>query len=957
MSFVKSSIAALVVLAALWSAAPAAALDFIQPAGSPYGTGALTSNSVLTGDLNGDGRDDVVTANAEYSFSVFLAGPNGALAPAAGSPFSTGSDYALSGTLIDFNGDGNLDVAIASNNKVRIFPGTGTGSFGAALPAITTPVNGQAITGGHFNSDSHPDLAVVGSGTDSVHIIFGDGAGGTSSETTISVGDSPVSIVAVDFDGDGLDDFATANLNVVAGSPPMPGAVTVVINAGVVTSSYGGYFQPQGISAGDYNGDGHQDFAVVSRDDQQLLIKLGNGSGGFTDSPTVPMINSQWGNSVASADFDGDGYEDLLVGMASNLSDPLIYSAPVFLGSSAGNLTASPDGPWITTSPAYPWEVATGDLNDDGHPDWVSGDQGGRISVLMNEAPALTANPTTLNFPDVHAGETSSSMNVTLTNTGIGPVEVDEGGVSITGTDAGDFQIYAEGCDSQILNSGDTCAVDVVFSPSTTGAKSATLNIAHDATGSPTTVALSGTGTANPGIDIDPTSHDFGNTRITLESDSQTFTVTSSGTTPLDIDTVTLTGANADQFEIDSENCTTAPPIASGGDCEVVVHFAPTTVGAKSASLSLTTNVPGSPQTVGLSGTGTPFGYPSWEPLQTDFGPVPLGTGPSNPEVFEMTVMGVSPLYVDDIFIAPNQLNAEDFSIVSDDCKGETIQPGDTCQVAVDFEPSATGHRSARLRYYADIYTGILLLEGEGTDPSWGVTPGAHDFGTRLTDEGPGAPQTFTLTSMGTTDLETGSVSLTGAAADQFQITSDDCSNKSIAPNDTCDISVAFAPTTAGEKVADLHIETNAAGGPANAQVTGSGQDPVPPPDPCEPVAIKKVAYFSPSVKKRSNIPGVRARVTTAGPAVVRVSSKVIYHLKGKQGQIKYPQRQLTVTGEWANYKVAIPKKLRKKLKPKKQVRFVVSYASKAKDPECTKFGPKKTRNLTTRIVWVIPNG
>jgi hypothetical protein len=321
-----------------------------------------------------------------------------------------------------------------------------------------------------------------------------------------------------------------------------------------------------------------------------------------------------------------------------------------------------------------------------------------------------------------------------------------------------------------------------------------------------------------------------------------------------------------------------------------------------------------------------------------------------------MTAMGVSPLTVDDIFIAAGQLNAEDFSIVSDDCKGQTFQPGETCQVAVDFEPSAIGDRSARLRYYADIYTGILFLEGQGIDPGWGVTPGAHDFGTRLTDEGPGTPQTFTLTSTGTTDLETGSVSLTGAA-DQFQITADGCSNKTLTPNETCDVSVAFAPTTAGEKVADLAIATNAVDGTANVQVTGSGQDPVPPPDPCEPVAIKKVAYFTPSVKKRSNIPGVRARITTAGPAVVRISSKVIYHLKGKQHQIKYAQRQFQVSGEWANYKVAIPKKLRKKLKPKKQVRFVISYASKAANPQCTEFGEKKTRNLTTRIVWVIPNG
>jgi len=107
-------------------------------------------------------------------------------------------------------------VAIASNNKVRIFPGTGTGSFGPALPDITTPVNGQAITTGYFSDDPYPDLAIVGSGTDNVRIIYGDGSGGQLGNATIAVGDSPVSIVAADFDEDGIEDFATANLNEIA---------------------------------------------------------------------------------------------------------------------------------------------------------------------------------------------------------------------------------------------------------------------------------------------------------------------------------------------------------------------------------------------------------------------------------------------------------------------------------------------------------------------------------------------------------------------------------------------------------------------------------------------------------------------------------------------------------------------------------------------------------------------
>ncbi len=944
----KLAAAAVATLGCLWFASPASALNFLQPAGSPYATGKLESNSVRTGDLNNDGRDDLFTTNADPSVSIFLANADGSLTQAPESPIFIG-DYAPSGNLGDFNNDGDLDFATASDEIVRVRLGSGEGTFGFPT-AFVTESSGADIAADDFTGDGDVDLLVLGYGQNNVSLLVGNGDGSFADPVTFPVPGGPVSVAVADFNGDNSPDFA-----VVTETPAQ--GLRVMLNTGdgnFTGTSYSTGNSARGITSGDFDDDGDADLAIALRPDNSMQALYGDGTGNFSSTTVTP--DSNWSNSVASADFDEDGFDDVLLGMGTNISNPLINSAPIFMGSSSPPLVASPDGPWAATSPASPWRVATGDFNDDGHPDWVSGDQGGLISVFMNEAPALTADPTTLSFPNTPVGGVSGALGVTLTSSGIGPVNIPAGGVTITGLNAGDYQIDSEDCASQTLNTGESCQVKVVFAPTAFGGKNAALEVAHDATGSPTTVTLSGFGTANPGIAIDPASHDFGSRRITVDTSSQTFTVDSTGTTPLSIGIgdIQITGADAGQFSIESDDCS-GFLIQPESSCEVVVRFAPTTVGAKSASLSVSSNAPNGPHTAALTGTGTPFAYPSFDPEQLHFGEVPVGTGPTAPLTFTVTAMGASPLEFDTLEIDQLNGNPGDFSITRDDCLGESIPVGQTCQFSVDFEPGAVGARSGRVRWHAPGIQGLLFMDGTGTDPDFTIEPATRDFGTRLTDKGPGTPQTFTLTSTGTTDLEIGAAALAGAASTQFEITSDACSNQTLPPSSSCEIGVAFGPTTAGEKVAELSVPI-AGVGPASAQLTGSGQKPVPPPDPCAPVAIRKVAYYKPSIKKRSNIPGVRARITTAGPAVVRISSKLIYHLNGRQGQISYKQRQFAVAGHSVNYKVAIPGRLRARLKPKKQVRFVITYASKARNPQCTKFARKKTRNLTTRIVWVIPN-
>ncbi|MGF1473495.1 MAG: choice-of-anchor D domain-containing protein [Rubrobacteraceae bacterium] len=191
-------------------------------------------------------------------------------------------------------------------------------------------------------------------------------------------------------------------------------------------------------------------------------------------------------------------------------------------------------------------------------------------------------------------------------NTGTAPLEIST--VSIAGTDDTQFTKQDDTCDGATLASGESCEVDVLFAPDSTGTKSAELQVESNATSSPDEAQLSGTGTA-PAVSITPSSNDYGNQQVGTRSDPQTFTVENSGTSPLNISNVSLAGTNTSQFTLDNDNCSGAT-LPAGGSCSVDVLFAPSAAGDKSALLRIQSDSPTSPDDAQLSGKATPVPPP-----------------------------------------------------------------------------------------------------------------------------------------------------------------------------------------------------------------------------------------------------------------------------------------------------------------------------------------------------------
>ncbi len=246
----------------------------------------------------------------------------------------------------------------------------------------------------------------------------------------------------------------------------------------------------------------------------------------------------------------------------------------------------------------------------------TSGPQTGSISVASNAlaspstielqgsgtaaaTPTATLSPTTLSFGSVTTGVTSTAQTLTLSNTGSAALAIS--GITIGGANPADFA-ETNTCGTS-LAAGATCTISVTFTPASAANFAATVSVADNATGSPQTASLSGSGTAPavPIATLSPTTESFGNVVSSVTSSAQTLTLSNTGNATLNISGITIGGANASDF---ADTTTCGETLAAGASCTIAVTFTPTSVASFTATVSVADNAAGSPQTASLSGTG-----------------------------------------------------------------------------------------------------------------------------------------------------------------------------------------------------------------------------------------------------------------------------------------------------------------------------------------------------------------
>jgi hypothetical protein len=374
--------------------------------------------------------------------------------------------------------------------------------------------------------------------------------------------------------------------------------------------------------------------------------------------------------------------------------------------------------------------------------------------------PIVTLSPTTLTFASTTVGSTSAAQTVTLTNTGTAALTIT--GVTLTGTNTGDFaQTNTCPVSPATLAANANCTISVTFKPTATGARSANVSIADNATGSPQTVPLTGTGAAagTPAVTLNPTSLSFAATTVGSTSAAQTVTLTNSGTGALTITGVSLTGANPGDYA-QTNTCPLSPAtLAANASCSLSVTFKPTATGARSASVSIADNATGSPQSIALSGTGSAATFTvTVAPTSLTFASQTLQTT-SPAQNVTVTNTGTGTVQFAGFTISGT--NSGDFALgTGATCNATgTLAANASCTIAVTFTPTVAGARTATLSI-ADNATGspqTVALSGTGiasavviTIPSGGSTtatsvPGGTAYYGLVLTGAPGVSGTVTL--------------------------------------------------------------------------------------------------------------------------------------------------------------------------------------------------------------------
>jgi hypothetical protein len=848
--------------------------------------------AIVTGDFNGDGILDLAAANSgSDTVCVLLGNGDGTFQNAAF--YATGSDP--SGLIAtDLNGDGKLDLVAANDgsNSISVLLNAGNGAFASnvAYPAGVEPF---ALSASDLYGNGKIDIAVANSGDNTVSIVPGNGDGtfNASGIQTFGIGNVSLGIGAADFGLDGRADLVVSNSedNTVSVLSQIPGVTLssaslafgsetvgtsstlqtlVMSNSGSATLGISGIVIG-GSNSSQYSQTNNCPINLAAAGSCTINITFVPTASG-TASATLTFTDGALGSPQTVA-LLGEGVVPSVLLSPAQLTFAMqtvgTTSLPQLVTlTNTGSQTLAVTS--ITPSTGYAQTNTCGLSVAPGAACSISvtftptlvGSQNGGVTIVDNAAggsqvvsltgtgsgtPTATLSPKSLTFSNQTVDTSSAPQSITLNNTGAGPLTI----INVATT--GDYS-QTNTCGSSVA-SRTTCKISVVFTPTATGVRHGTVAVTDNATTSPQSVTLTGTGIATS-VAFSPTTLTFANQAVNTSSVGKTLVLTNNTGANLTISNVTASGNY-------SETNTCGTGIAAGATCNIVVIFKPTITGVIHGTINITDTATNSPQSLPLTGTGIAAAI-GFVPAALTFADQTIGTT-SSAGIITVSNTGTAALTIHSITLTG--VNGGDFA-QTHTCTG-TLTPGKFCTLSITFKPTATGIRTAGITVNDSVSGSpqTVPLTGTGIAPVAVLSPVSITFANQAVGTA-GPASVVTLSNTGNAALAITSISVSGTNGADFG--QNNTCGTSLAVGTSCAIDVTFNPVAAGTRQGTISVIDNAAGSPQTATLTGVGIAPS--------VSFSSSTITFPSTVVGATSPGGGVTLFNTGNAALLISSITI---------------------------------------------------------------------------------
>jgi len=375
--------------------APAA---FAQSSFGPavtYASGGTSTLGVALGDVNGDGRPDIAVASQgtdNVSVLLSLPGAAGTFGPAT--TYSLGAGSRPTGIALgDVNGDGRLDIVTGNQatNAVGVLLGSAAtpGTFAAAVTYASGGNAPNIVALADLNGDGRLDIATANTGGNTVGVLLASatapGTFGMAAVYSSGGGGNPVGITTGDVNGDGRPDIVTSSnaggtVAVLLASATAPGT----FGSGTIYSSGGA--GTVGVALGDVNRDGQVDIVATNSSSSTVSVLLGSATapGAFAAPVTYPSGGGS-PNFALLGDVNGDGLLDIVTANSASGTVGVLTGRAAAPGTFATATTYASGG-------NGPIGIALGDVNGDGRRDVVTANyNSATVAVLLNTGTFLAA--------------------------------------------------------------------------------------------------------------------------------------------------------------------------------------------------------------------------------------------------------------------------------------------------------------------------------------------------------------------------------------------------------------------------------------------------------------------------------------------------------------------------------------------------------------------------------------